>query len=199
MSCNVSGSPPSSSTLGALARLEELGALDRGTGRGDRRSALLGDPGAPGARPRRPSPTDLGGALEEVLDPGALDLDLGSFGGFPPQLRGGVLLCCCCPMKQAKRSPAVRSRPAKATATTKRSAPKATATKATATAPKATATKIAPRVLVTTSLKIGEDQREALRDLAREEQRAGHRARFDLSALVREAIDRLLADRLGAA
>jgi hypothetical protein len=50
-------------------------------------------------------------------------------------------------------------------------------------------------VLVTTSLKIGADQREDLRDLAREAQRAGEAGRFDISALVREAIDSFLAAR----
>jgi hypothetical protein len=51
------------------------------------------------------------------------------------------------------------------------------------------------RVLVTTSLKIGTDQREELRDLAREAQRTGASERFDVSALVREAIDSFLATR----
>ena len=45
------------------------------------------------------------------------------------------------------------------------------------------------RTLVTTSLRIGVDQREALRDLARDAQRENGIERFDISILVRAAID----------
>lgn len=74
------------------------------------------------------------------------------------------------------------------------------ATKAKATKAKATKAKVikrppkgsTERVLVTTSIKLGVDQRERLRDLARDLQRDGRAERLDVSALIREAIDRYL-------
>lgn len=76
-------------------------------------------------------------------------------------------------------------------------ATKAKATKVKATKvikrPAKSSSSSAPRTLVTTSIKLGADQREALRDLAREIQRDGRADRLDVSALIREAIDRYLA------